>query len=407
MLFKTTIASIFTFFILVVFNYQNAHTYGGAAPSGRTGAPPNTTSLCAGCHGQGTQSLTDAVNLMFGSGINEYELNETYDISLTISEAGKKRWGFTMVARDSNNDDVGTWVASGPNTQINGGGTHIGHENAPNNVLDSFTFNFSWIAPSESAGDITFYYSVNAANGNFSTSGDACYNTSFSISEAQNTPQLSVKAKVFLEGFYENGMMKTNLVDDNLLDTAQPFSAFPWAYNGGETVANFANNISDWILVELRDAENLDMVVAQKAALLRNDGVILDIDGSEGVLFDNVPTDSYYLVVRHRNHLDVLSSTAVALPNDNAYDFTQSADMAFGGESQISNLNNGKVAMIGGDTDGNGVIVVDDFNVYADELSAINEYLMSDCDGDGNVSIADFNIYLPNISKIGISYIRL
>jgi len=62
--------------------------------------------------------------------------------------------------------------------------------------------------------------------------------------------------------------------------------------------------------------------------------------------------------------------------------------------------------LLAGDADGNGVITVADFNVYANEISAISVYVTADFDLDGSVTVNDFNIYQPNASAIGISWVR-
>jgi hypothetical protein len=129
---------------------------------------------------------------------------------------------------------------------------------------------------------------------------------------------LRVKVKVFLEGPYSGGTMTTILASSHLLPTAQPYTSAPFNYPGNEVAADEAffisNNVVDWMLVELRLTPE-GAAVDRRAALLRNDGMIIDIDGSLGVVFNNVNAGSYYIVIKHRNHLAIMSATAVSLPN--------------------------------------------------------------------------------------------
>jgi hypothetical protein len=54
--------------------------------------------------------------------------------------------------------------------------------------------------------------------------------------------------------------------------------------------------------------------VAQKAALVQRDGDVVEAsDGTSAVVFVGAPADDYYVVVRHRNHLGVMSSAPIAL----------------------------------------------------------------------------------------------
>ena len=63
--------------------------------------------------------------------------------------------------------------------------------------------------------------------------------------------------------------------------------------------------IVDWVFLELRSAENPVMVVATRSALVQRDGDVVDTDGVSPVVFDAAAGQSYYLTVRHRNHLGV------------------------------------------------------------------------------------------------------
>ena len=72
------------------------------------------------------------------------------------------------------------------------------------------------------------------------------------------------------------------------------------------------NAIVDWIFLELRDGANNTLVKATRSALVQRDGDIVDVDGTSPVRFATAP-GSYYLNVRHRNHLSALTLNTVAL----------------------------------------------------------------------------------------------
>ncbi len=232
--------------------------------------------------------------------------------------------------------------------------------------------------------------------------GDVCVR----IKDAQYEP-VKAKIKVFLQGAYlGNGLMSTTLKQYNLVPTEQPFSQAPWNYNGTECADELPSNIVDWVLLELRDANNFDQIVEQKAALLLNNGNVVD-KGKDAVRFYNIPADqSYFIVVRHRNHLAQMSSVSVPLPNLNPYTFSEGANYVMGGDTQSVVLPDGQWAMIAGDFNADGVVSVADFNYYQSQSSFINQYLDGDCNLDRTVSVADFNLYMPNASVIGIQQIR-
>lgn len=229
---------------------------------------------------------------------------------------------------------------------------------------------------------------------------------------APDVPSLLVKARVWLEGAYNIGthQMNTSLKTANVLPIAQPYFNIPWNYTGTEAVAN-ANaipvNIVDWVLVELRSATSPTTIVARRAAWLRNDGVIVDIEGTEGVKFYGLsPTGgNYYLAVRHRNHLAVASVTPVALPNAVAYDFNTPANV-YGGVNQLSRLEPNVYALSSGDVNANGVINYTDYNLSIAQQSGSFQYAKGDCNLNGTVSTSDFNYFQPNAGKLGITLLR-
>ena len=91
------------------------------------------------------------------------------------------------------------------------------------------------------------------------------------------------------------------------------------------------NNVCDWVLVELRSAVDYTQVIERRAAFLRNDGVLIDIDGVQGVIFDNINGNtSYYVVVYHQTHLGIMSSQSILLPNNQAYNWNLNVSNAMG-----------------------------------------------------------------------------
>ncbi|NJN78482.1 MAG: hypothetical protein HC803_09290 [Saprospiraceae bacterium] len=71
--------------------------------------------------------------------------------------------------------------------------------------------------------------------------------------------------------------------------------------------------IVDWVFVELRDASNNQQVLDSRSALIQRDGDIVDIDGVSPLTFASAQPASYFVVVKHRNHLSVMTRTAIPL----------------------------------------------------------------------------------------------
>lgn len=218
-------------------------------------------------------------------------------------------------------------------------------------------------------------------------------NNSLQYTFVDNTVgDLKANVKVFLQGAYQNGSMQTNLKENELLPVSQPYNISPWNYNGSEVLGSGSSAIVDWVLVELRNSNNPAIVVARRAALLKDDGNILDTDGSTGVTFKNLAYGSYYISVRHRNHLSVMSAVPKEFAPNNLYDFTKSQTSAFG-QNSMAEIATGVYGMYAGDGDGNGNINEIDRNDIWSIQNGNMGYLNGDFNLDSGVTVKDTNDY--------------
>lgn len=131
-----------------------------------------------------------------------------------------------------------------------------------------------------------------------------------------------VSVKAFLQGpFNPNlGLMSDALRTQSLIPSTQPYGSLSdFAYTGTENVAASVltvsgnNAIVDWVLLELRSSSSPSTIIARRAALIQRDGDIVDTDGTSAVTFVGLAPGNYYLAVRHRNHLGVMTANTVAI----------------------------------------------------------------------------------------------
>lgn len=200
------------------------------------------------------------------------------------------------------------------------------------------------------------------------------------LSVTTNQGYITAELKVFIEGAYNLtlGKMRTDLRTgnangkNNLLPRNQPYSAAPWNYAGAEFLdtVNHAPTAVDWVLVELRStATGTAVPNGRVAGFLHSDGRILDVNGVDPLRFYNVKPDFYFLDVRHRNHLAIMSADSVELsPTSQLYDFTTDASKAFG--SGQKNLGNGTFAAFAGDANADGMVKYN--NTGADRFEILN-----------------------------------
>jgi hypothetical protein len=144
---------------------------------------------------------------------------------------------------------------------------------------------------------------------------------------------------------------------------------------------------TDWVLLELRDANH--QTVVSHSAFLDMFGYGLDPRGSTGLVVDVSPATNLYLAVKHRNHLTIVSAKPLAFTNVlTAYDFTVSANRYLGGSNACVELEPGVWGMIAGDCDGDGKITAADRAIVEGQMGKTG-YLSGDLNLDGKVDGED------------------
>jgi hypothetical protein len=118
-----------------------------------------------------------------------------------------------------------------------------------------------------------------------------------------------------------------------------------------------ANAIVDWVYVELRDEVTNTLVVASTSALLQRDGDVVGVDGVSPLEF-NIASANYYITIKHRNHLGVMSKDTILLDaTAKTVDFTDGSISTFGTDGQTTfGMTGGKSGMWAGDSTGNGLV---------------------------------------------------
>jgi hypothetical protein len=216
---------------------------------------------------------------------------------------------------------------------------------------------------------------------------------------------IDVKSKIFLQGPFNSNSMSTTLTQSSLLPNSQPYNSPPWNYNGNENLGSGPNStMVDWVLVELRSASNPVQIVARRAAILKNNGLLLNTNGSEGVIFNNVDPGSYYIAVYHRNHLAIMSSAPVPLSSNSAlYDFTTGMNKAYGQDPMVE-LVPGKFGLYAADGDADGVVnntdnppLGSDYSVWLSQNGTMG-YQGGDFNMNSGVTVHDVN-QLLNINN--------
>lgn len=267
---------------------------------------------------------------------------------------------------------------------------------------------------------------------------------------------VTVDVKVFLEGSYSSGgdSMRTDLYDQGFLPLDQPYNTPPWNYSGTESVSEIPRGVVDWALIQLRSSVDSSSTVATRAAFLKSDGRIVDLDGGSKALasnikrksesretrsqladrsgrknferpssqivalgkYDNVSNSNpqsginstspvifevaagdYYIVIHHRNHLSVMSAVSHAINSSSAlYDFTLAQSQYYGNDAK--ELLAGVYGMYKGDANGNGFVNSADYLRVKSEVG-LSGYYGGDCNLNGLVNSADYLHVKANVGK--------
>ena len=227
---------------------------------------------------------------------------------------------------------------------------------------------YSWILPggyvgSSSTNSITLSFSGTAISDTIKVKGsNECGEGDFSAL-AVNINK-NIQLKVLLEGLYNSA--------------SQNMTA-PQNQSGN----HYISLVADQIQIELRDAASAnDILLTVPNQDLLTDGTCSFYVPSRLML-------SYYLVIRHRNHLETWSAQPVSFSGSGfVYDFTDAASKAFG--DNLAMLATGVYGIYAGDVTNDGMIDATDLTALTtDAGNFMTGYVVTDINGDGVVDSKD------------------
>lgn len=172
--------------------------------AGFTGAPGEGN--CTQCHSGSTldgSTVNTFTISQSGSEVTEYMPDENYDLFLNL-DAGSDEKGFQITALDENNQPAGEFAASS-NTQLkNGqfgqiaGRKYVTHTSGTNSASG---WEFSWTAPSDNVGEITFYVATNKTNSSNTSGGDMIYLAQYNLNTSAGLIEQTKENQNFSVGY--------------------------------------------------------------------------------------------------------------------------------------------------------------------------------------------------------------
>jgi hypothetical protein len=232
--------------------------------------------------------------------------------------------------------------------------------------------------------------------------------------------KISIATKVFFQGAMlnpntgEENWMRDDLRVNNLLPTTSPYSdGLTCEASVFDTTGSDA--IVDWIWVELRDKDNNANVRYSTSAFLQRDGDIVATDGVSNLEVE-LTFDNYYVAIKHRNHLSIMSSGTYNLSQSTTtINFTDAnVQITYGSNAQTTfGMPSGIVAMWAGDVNNDGIVqysgtspdtpvilsaVLNDAGNFLNfPTYAVTGYLDFDVDANGSAQYSGTNPDVPYI----------
>ncbi len=150
--------------------------FSGGPPNSRTNAPGEGN--CTACHA--SFPLNSGTGTLSVSGVNgSYEPGQSYDLVVSLDDPNASRWGFEFTVIGDDGLEIGSLTSQNSHTQISSTSTRSYAKQTSagtqNGTTGGVTWTVLWTAPALGQGDASIYMAGNAANGNFSTSGDRIY----------------------------------------------------------------------------------------------------------------------------------------------------------------------------------------------------------------------------------------
>lgn len=185
----------------------------------------------------------------------------------------------------------------------------------------------------------------------FSSVSTLSHNAVFTVAFGPQSLRLSAKA--ILQGAWNGATMSTGLKTAGLLPDSDPYGQ---GITPSVTPNSTTAQVVDWVKVELRDGANPATVVDTRVGFVLSNGTIVDTGYVQPISFFNAPSANYYVVIRHRNHLGVMSAGVVDFSSGTGViDFTLNSTATYGTHAR-KDLGSGVMGLWAGDVNADGAI---------------------------------------------------
>jgi hypothetical protein len=352
------------------------------------------------------EAFNDGTGRVYGTIVNTDSANWRWEVNLRL--INRRDWTAWSGLGRSYKGNTPEALANHPNWdyyEVDPSSTIIG--------LDRFAGDTLFVvhAPANMYYGFQFGTGANDKNGEIGMSGWFSYSGAYSGAGDLNANNFcrglvpSIAGLALLEGAYDASStdMKTSLSLASLFPLTQPYANTDYAYQGTESISSvMAVDMVDWLLIQFRDATNPSTVVYQKAVLLHKNGRLMDADGSYLITIDSSLTDSYYISLCHRNHLDVMTAQPLSPAGNRifTFDFTEGLTSLYhsagaDGPAAKQLQADGPWVLMGGDVTGTDAISAADLRKAGLNLNG-SGFQTGDVNLNGTINQQDLNLIMEN-----------
>ncbi|MCB9258580.1 MAG: hypothetical protein H6612_04430 [Ignavibacteriales bacterium] len=229
---------------------------------------------------RGTGGVTNFAGLSLTNGVNQITRNTGSDYNgTTAPKTVLRNYQVTTSSNVTANADF-SFNNTTPNNESNG-------------LDDKFIYTHN--------GSTWKGYSDNGSTASIIKAKNVVF-TSASPTNVTLTEGVGLASKIYLEGPYTSLAMSDNL---GTLPAASPYTT-----EAPRTASSIPSSAVDWVLLEIRTSTAPSSIVGYRSAFIDTGGnIINDVGHTTGVGLPGVDGTDYYVVVRHRNHLPIMSNT--------------------------------------------------------------------------------------------------
>ena len=277
--------------------------------------PHPTTSHALQTFAMGDMNHDGFIDVYAGYGTSYVTPSTTRDDELYLNNGNSNKWiNFELEGSASNRDAVGGRV-----TIYGPWGRQVREVRAGESygIVCSFTCHFGL-----GANQVVDSAVVRFPSGTTDRFYNLAANQWVKVNEGQtNRSKLGLIAALGGPYVQATGLMSDGLRTGALIPLTEPYTALGFTTIGFQSVRTIPqsvlsvsgnNAIVDWVWVELRNAITPTTVLAARPALIQRDGDVVELDGIKPLAM-GIANGSYRVVLRHRNHLGVMTANAVAL----------------------------------------------------------------------------------------------